>query len=60
MTNQRKECGSGGDRKYIGLVYAIKFCDFYNRRAMSCTAKSGTCGRQHQRPEAVSHDHEGR
>ncbi len=48
MSEQRKECSTGGDRKYISLIHPIKLCGFYNRRRMTCIAADGSCGYQYQ------------
>jgi hypothetical protein len=48
MTTNRKECGTGGDRLYMGLTHPIKFCDSYDKRRMSCIAADGSCGCQYE------------
>lgn len=63
MDNQRKECATGGDRQYMGLMHPIKFCDSYDKRRMACIAQDGSCGCQYdqsvQRVERESrHDPE--
>jgi hypothetical protein len=50
MTTQRKECATGGDRKYIGLTHPIKFCDDYNKWRMTCDKEDGSCGCQYVDP----------
>jgi hypothetical protein len=47
MTKQRKECATGGDRKYMGLAHPIKFCDKYNKLRMACDKEDGSCGDQY-------------
>jgi len=48
MNTQRKECATGGDRRYMGLAHPIKFCDDYNKLRMSCDMENGSCGCQYE------------
>jgi hypothetical protein len=48
MNTQRKECAIGGDRKYMGLVHPIEFCDSYDKRRMACGAQDGSCSCQYE------------